>query len=177
MEGLIPCDVADSQIGEITTSLVLPEDWLDQTLSRFNLQTEVDRVMTRRKEIEGRLKRLDQAYVDGLFADGDYYRYQKRTLELELESLIIPEVDSIKEPGHLVMDLPRLWGGATIEERLLLLLAMLGAVYVDTKGRRAIVSIKPKAAFHALFEVANAPLLTSDSWPTVGSKRVLRPSL
>ena len=132
--------------------------------------------MNQRKEIEGRLKRLDQAYVNGLFADGDY-RYQKRTLELELESLIIPEVDSIKEPGRLVMDLPRLWGGATIEERRLLLLAMLDAVYVDMKERRAIVSIKPKAAFQALFEVANAPLMTSDSWPTVVSKRVLRPSL
>ena len=74
-------------------------------------------------------------------------------------------------------DLPRRRDGATIEERRRLLLAMLDAVYVDTKGRRAIVSIKPKAAFHALVEVANAPLLTSDSWPTVGSKRSLRPSL
>ena len=58
-----------------------------------------------------------------------------------------------------------------------MLLAMLDAVYVDTKGRRAIVSIKPKAAFQALLEVANAPLMTADSWPTVGSKRILRPSL
>ena len=91
--------------------------------------------------------------------------------------MVIPEVDSIKEAGRLVMDLPRLWDGATIEERRKLLLAMLDAVYVDTKERRAIVSIKPKAAFRALFEVADAPLLTSDSWPTVGSKRVLRPSL
>ena len=90
--------------------------------------------------------------------------------------MVIPVVDSIKEAGRLVMDLPRLWDGATIEERRLLL-AMLDAVYVDTKERRAIVSFKPKAAFQALFEVANAPLMTSDSWPTVVAKRVLRPSL
>ena len=83
----------------------------------------------------------------------------------------------MEKEGRLVNDLPRRWDGATIEEWRRLLLAMLDAVYVDTKGRRAIVSIKPKAAFHALFEVANAPLLTSDSWPTVGSKRSLRPSL
>ena len=132
--------------------------------------------MNQRKEIEGRLKRLDQAYVNGLFADGDY-RYQKRTLELELESLVMPEVDAIQEAGKLLQDLPKLWEGATVDERRRLLMAMLDAVYVDTKERRAIVSIKPKAAFQALFEVANAPLMTSDSWPTVVSKRVLRPSL
>ena len=70
-------------------------------------------------------------------------------MELELESLIIPEVDSIKEPGHLVMDLPRLWGGATIEERRLLLLAMLDAVYVDTK-HNLVVDVKPKTPFRSL---------------------------
>ena len=70
-------------------------------------------------------------------------------MELELESLIIPEVDSIKEPGHLVMDLPRLWGGATIEERRLLLLAMLDAVYVDTKSN-LVVDVKPKTPFRSL---------------------------
>ncbi|MCH7553039.1 MAG: hypothetical protein IIC82_03455 [Chloroflexi bacterium] len=45
--------------------------------------------------------------MDRLLADGDY-RYQKRTLELELASLVIPEVDSIKEAGRPAAPLYRL---------------------------------------------------------------------
>ena len=47
-------------------------------------------------------QRLGQAYVDGLFADGDY-RYQKRTLELDLASLVTPEVDAIQDPRPPVL--------------------------------------------------------------------------
>ena len=167
--------MADEQVGEIITSLTLPDDWLDRALERLSLHSEVDRVEDRRHHVQQQLRRLGQAYVDGLFADGDY-SYQKRTMELELESLVIPEADAAEEAGKLVTDLPRLWAGANLEERRKLVLAVFDAVYVDTKTR-SVVRIKPKPAFRAVLEVAKMPLLTADSGPTVSARRVLRPSL
>ena len=41
-----------------------------------------------------------------------------------------------------------------MEERRKLLLAMLDAVYVDTKDARSVVAIKPKAPFRPVFHLA-----------------------
>ncbi len=150
MGGSIPCDVADGQVGEIITSLVLPNDWLDQALARLSLKDEVERVKERRQHVEERLRRLGQIYLDEVIPEGDY-RYQKRTLELELGSLVMPEVDAMKEAAKLLQDLPRLWEGATVDERRRLLMAMLDAVYVDTK-HNLVVGVKPKASFRPLLD-------------------------
>ncbi|MDP6667923.1 MAG: hypothetical protein QF357_11095 [Dehalococcoidia bacterium] len=50
------------------------------------------------------------------FDEIDYHR-QKKSLEWELESLLIPEVDATKEAGRLLIDMPRLWAGATPQEQ------------------------------------------------------------
>ncbi len=76
------------------------------------------------------------------------------SLELELESLVVPEVSAAEDAGNLLQDLPRLWEGATVAERRSLLLAMLEAVYVEHKEAKAVVAIQPKPAFRAVFQVA-----------------------
>ena len=68
--------------------------------------------------------------------------------------MVIPGVDSAKEAGELMEDLPALWEEATVSERRRLLLTMLDAVYVDTVDTKAIVAVRPKPAFQALFEIA-----------------------
>jgi hypothetical protein len=82
-----------------------------------------------------------------------------KSLEWELESLLIPEVDAAKEAGRLLADMPRLWVGATLEERHQLLTTILDAVYIDMKGSKSIVSAKAKPAFRAVLGVA-APIVT-----------------
>ena len=161
--GSIPCHVADDQVGQIIASIKLPPDWLDEALRRIDLRDEVERVKGERQRVNERLRRLGTAFVDGLVSDDDYQR-QKRYLEMEREMLVTPEA------GKLVMDLSRLWDGANLEERRKLVLAVLDGVYVDTKERRAIVSIKPKPEFRAVLEVAEMPLLNDQSAPTVGAK-------
>ena len=54
------------------------------------------------------------------------------------------------EAGRLVQRLPELWAAADLSERRRLLLTVLDAVYVDAREARAVVSIRPKAAFEAL---------------------------
>ena len=107
----------------------------------------------------------------------DGYRRQKRYLEMELEMLVTPEADAAQEAGKLVMDFPKLWVGANLEDRRRLVLAIFDAVYVDTRGSRSIVLVKPKATFRAMLEIAEMPLLAADAETIVGGKRVLPPSL
>ena len=102
--------------------------------------------------MQERLRRLGKAYVDGVY-DDDEYRRQKRTAELELESLVLPEADAAADAGKLISKLPKLWSGASLEERRKLLMTMLDAVYVDSK-EDTIVAIKPKAPFKPVFGVA-----------------------
>jgi hypothetical protein len=84
---------------------------------------------------------------------GDYHR-QKKLLEMELESLVIPQANAAEEAGKLIMDMPRLWTRANQEEKRKLLLTMLDVVYVDAKKAKTIVAIKPKPPFKPVFQVA-----------------------
>ncbi len=85
----------------------------------------------------------------GLFDEIEYHR-QKKSLEWELESLLIPEVDAAKEAGRVLTAMPRLWAGAILKERHQLLTMILDAVYIDMKGSKSIVSVKLKPAFQAV---------------------------
>ncbi len=98
-------------------------------------------------------ERLGKAYVDGLYGEEDYWR-EKRALEKRLAGLVVPDVDAVEEAGRLLENLPRLWQHAGLGERRRLLMTLLDAVYVDARETKAIVAIKPKPAFRALFEIA-----------------------
>ena len=71
--------------------------------------------------------------------------------------MVVPTVDSVPEARRLLRDLSSLWADAGAGERRMLLLTVLDAVYVDARGARAIVSIRPKAAFEAV--LAASPTL------------------
>ena len=153
--GSISCRIPDEQIGRIIGAIELRPDWLDWVLERIALKDEVARIQDERVRITERLRRLGRAYVDGLFSEDDY-RGQKRTLEMELESLVVPEVDAAADAGELLSRLPDLWAGASLDERHELAVRMLDGVYVDLKDSRSIVGIKPKPPFREVFRVATA---------------------
>ncbi len=96
---------------------------------------------------------MAKAYMDGLFPDEEYHR-QKKLLEMELESLVVPQANAAEEAGKLILDLARLWANANSEERRRLLLTMLDAVYVDAKKTKSIIAVKPKPPFKPVFQVA-----------------------
>ena len=151
--GSIKCLIPDEQIGRIISAIELGPTWQEQILSIISVQDEVERVQEERKKVQDKLKRLGKAFVDGVCDESDYQR-QRRLLELQLESLIVPEADAAEEAGKLIQRLPRLWGKATLGEQRQLLLTMLDGVYVDAKQDRAIGAPKPKPAFKARFQIA-----------------------
>ncbi len=44
-----------------------------------------------------KVRRMAKAYIDGVFPDEEYHR-QKKLLEMELETLVIPQANSAKLP-------------------------------------------------------------------------------
>ncbi len=151
--GSIPCRIADEQIGNIIEAIELGPRWLEEVLAIVALKDEVERVKKQRLDIQAKLKRMAKAYIDNLFDENEYNR-QKKLMELELESLRVPEASAAEEAGNLIKELPRLWKEANLEERRKLLLTMIDSVYYDAKESKSIVAIKPKAPFIPVFKVA-----------------------
>ena len=151
--GSISCHVIDEQVKKLVGAIELGPRWLEEVLAIISLKDEVHRVKEGRRAVIEKLRRMGKAYVDGLFPDGEYQR-QKKLLETELESLVVPAANAAEEAGNLIKDLPRLWAAANMEEQRKLLLTMLDAVYVDAKKTRSIVAIRPKPPFKPIFQVA-----------------------
>ncbi len=148
----IRCDVADEQISRLMEAIVLPESWMDRVLAQVHMKDEVEQVRKEREQTEQRLKRLGRAYVDGLLAEMDYLR-EKQSLQDKLASLVVPGLSETEAAGRLLEDLPRLWQGASLNEKRRVLLSLLDAVYVDTVEEKRIVAIKSKPAFRPLLEI------------------------
>ena len=151
--GAIKCDLPDEQVGRIISAIELGPMWQQQVMAIISVKDEVERVKEQRLKVKDKLKRLGKAFVDGVYEEKEYQR-QRRQLELELESLVVPEADAAEEAGNLIQRLPDLWEGANLTERRQLLLTMLDGVYVDAEEERRIVALKPKPAFQALFQIA-----------------------
>ncbi len=149
----MPCQVPDEQISRIIEAILLPETWMDRMLATIQVVDEVKRVNRERKEAEQALKRLGQVYLDGLL-EPEEYRRRKRTLEEKLHTLVVPGVDAVQQAGKLLEDLPTLWGRTDLGERRKILVTMLDGVYVDTVEEKAVVALRPKPAFQALFQIA-----------------------
>jgi site-specific DNA recombinase len=151
--GAVPCHIIDVQIQKLVSAIELGPQWLEEVLSIISLKDEVAKVKKDKLEVQEKLRRMTKAYIDGLFPDEEYHP-QKKLLEMELESLVVPGADAAEEAGKLIMNLRELWAEANLEEQRKLLLTMLDAVYVDAKKTKSIIAIRPKPTFRPIFQVA-----------------------
>ncbi len=67
---------------------------------------------------------------------------------------MVPAANDAESAGNPIMNLPKLWAEANMEEQRKLLLTMLDAVYVEVKQTKSIVAVKPKPPFKPVFQVA-----------------------
>ncbi len=134
----------------IIRSLILVPDWKERIIERLSTASERQRIVSQRKQLESKLKRLAKTYVDGLVDDGQY-NIQRKLMQDTLKVLVIPEEDESIEAGKLLEDLRAVWQEATLEEKHKLLSIMLEAVYIDLAASRSIVGIQPKPVFYPLF--------------------------
>jgi site-specific DNA recombinase len=151
--GYIACDTADEQVANLVEPIELGPRWLEEVLAIISLKDEVDRVKKARAARQDKIRRMAKAYVDGVFPDEEYHR-QKRLLEMELESLVVPAANAAEEAGKLILNFETLWAEANIQERRRLLLSMLDALYFDLKGSKALIAVRPKPPFKSIFQMA-----------------------
>ncbi|HEX9897223.1 MAG TPA: hypothetical protein VGA85_06160 [Dehalococcoidales bacterium] len=109
-------------------SLVLEPSWRERIILKITTLSRHERVIKRRRLIQEKLRRLGKTYLDGVIEDGEY-NVQRKLLQDNLDSLVIPEADAALNAGE-----------------------MLEAVYVDLAASRSIVGIQPKPPFYPLFE-------------------------
>jgi len=147
----IRCDVIDEQIDKIMQSLVLEPSWRERVISKISTVSRHEEIMKQRKQAQERLRRLGKTYLDGVIDDGEY-SIQRKLLQDNLDSLVIPEADAAVNAVEILESLGLIWQTATLEEKHKLLSGMLEAVYVDLAASRSIVGIQPKPQFYALFE-------------------------
>ena len=146
----VKCTTIDGQMDRIIQSITLEPAWKQTILSKISDMSRVEYVMSERKRIEERLKRLGKAYVDGIVDDTDY-TVQKILLQNALETLVIPEVDETMDAGELLDNVSEVWGKATLDERHRIVSTLLEAVYVDISSK-SIVGLLPRQPFYGLFE-------------------------
>ena len=151
--GAIACHLIDDQVRQLVGAIELGPRWLEEVLAIISLKDEVNRVKDQRLAVIEKQRRMGKAYVDGLFPDGEYQR-QKKLLEMELESLVVPAANAAEEAGNLIINLKNLWAEASMEEQRKLLLTMLDAIYIDARQTKSIVAIRPKPPFKPIFQVA-----------------------
>jgi hypothetical protein len=140
----------DARMDSIVKSLVLMPSWKERIIEGLSTVSERESILSQRKQIEARLKRLSRTYIDGLIDEGDY-NVQRKLLQDAFDSLVIPEEDAAINAGNLLENMGHLWEKATLAEKHRLLSIMLEAVYVDLAASRSIVGLQPKPAFYPLF--------------------------
>ena len=84
------------------------------------------------------------------------YLFLFRLLDLNLESLVVPDYNAAEQAGKLILDLPKLWASATLREQRKILLTMLEAIYVDAKAGKRVIAVMPKPPFRPIFQIASA---------------------
>jgi site-specific DNA recombinase len=147
----VRCAVIDRQIDRIIQSLVLEPSWRESIISRVSTLSEHEYILKQRKQIQEKKRRLGKTYLDGVIGDGEY-NVQRKLLQDNLDSLVIPEHDATMNAGELLESLSLIWQNATLEEKHKLLSGMLEAVCIDLAANRSIVGIQPKPPFYPLFE-------------------------
>jgi site-specific DNA recombinase len=150
-EKSISCKIIDEQMDEIIESLALEPSWKERIMAKISAFSEQVRILKERKRITDKLHRLVKTYVDGLVEEEEY-ESQRKLLQSNLETLVVPEADVAMKAGQLIENLGTIWEGATLAEKHKLLTTMLDAVYVDLLTSRMLVGLLPKPAFYRLFE-------------------------
>jgi len=145
----IKAETIEEEIGAILRNLRLPEDWQEEIREAVMSQDERQRLLERRRFLDGKLRRLGLAFADGVISEPDYIR-ERDAVQAELATLEIPEDVEVIDAGLYLETLRDLWDEATLEERRDICRLMLEAVYCDLRQGH-ITMLVPKPAFLPLF--------------------------
>ena len=94
----VKADIIEEEVGIILRNLRLPEDWQDVIRKAVMSESERQQMLDRRRYLEGKLRRLGMAFVDGIVGRPDYIR-ERDAAQAELATLVIPENVDVIDAG------------------------------------------------------------------------------
>jgi site-specific DNA recombinase len=132
----IEAAVIDTSLGAAVAGLTLPDQWRAAALaeSAHDAAREARR-LDERAVLERKLTRLKELVIEGDISK-DEYRAEKARVEAEITQ-VAPSAEHVdrERAAALMIDLRRLWQGATTEERRDLAGQAFEAVYLDLDTR------------------------------------------
>jgi hypothetical protein len=141
----------DAQVAALVQALRLDDALLaeaeDATRGRRDLDT------TSVEAIDAELRRVARAYGDGAWTEAEYEGRKEAILARRARLIAASGGGALGEAAHLIRDLPRLWGKASIEQRREILGCLFESVEVDMAERR-VESIIAVPAFDELLRDA-----------------------
>ncbi len=145
----IKAETVEAEVGAVLSGMRLKDEWQAEIRSALASEDERARLLERRRFLEGKLRRLGVAYVDGVVAEAEYQR-ERSAVQAELAGLVVPENVAVVVAGLYLETLSELWAAATLEEQKQIAQIVLEAVYYDLRRQR-VTELAPKPVFLPLF--------------------------
>jgi hypothetical protein len=99
------------------------------------------------------LERLKRLFKFGDISEQEY-KQERDELRARLRALKPPEMPDLEDAARLLENIGLIWDEATLKEEKQIVHTLLEAVYLDSEDG-PVVSVKPKAEFRVLFELAS----------------------
>jgi DNA invertase Pin-like site-specific DNA recombinase len=153
-QGLVRSVEAEDAVGEHLAGLTLPSDWKEQILDIIREKAESEEnARQKREQWEGQLERLKRLFKFGDISEQEY-KQERDELRARLRALKPPEMPDLEDAARLLENIGLIWDEATLKEEKQIVHTLLEAVYLDSEVG-PVVSVKPKAEFRVLFELAS----------------------
>lgn len=145
----IRVEEAEEQLGELMMGFRLPAEWQEEIRAELEDEGRRAAVEAERKRLLGKLRRLGEAYVDGVYSREEY-EAERDEIRRKLDALVMPDAVEVVEAGYQLETLADVWPRALAEERQQLCRLMLREVVIDLEAGR-IVRLVPEEDFLPLF--------------------------
>ena len=129
---MVKAEEVEEQVVRYLTSFHLPSNWRDEVLARAFSAEEMEAREQSRREIESRLARIADLYLEGDL-DRDRYEQEKRTCYDQLADLHPNGYSAIMKAGETLERFETLWSTGTALEKKKLLRSSLAAVLIRGK--------------------------------------------
>lgn len=154
----ITADMAEAQIAEIIHRFELPKNWQKEIQATIESRDEVKFMREKRQELEEKLQRLSDIYVDGAIRREDY-EHRRNKIRAELDSIITPSPGQALDSGRKLESFKQVWGLAEPEDQREMVQLLFEWVEVDLETNQ-ISHVMPKRGFNFFFD--NHPMLEKE---------------
>ena len=146
-----PAKEIDSQVADLVSRLVLPDDWRDRLEELAEHQEERENLEGKRRYLKSKLRKLKFLFMEEDMTATEYRR-RKAELQAEIDLLKAPEPPAVEEAGATLEVLAQEWASASKKYRAQMLRVIFEEIVVDVAVRK-LVCVRPYPPFVPLFRM------------------------